>query len=76
MAPGVSGNGFGFADSASPGTVDSANPPASTFTSLNENLLFSVTGTTSGVTPEPTTLLLFGTGLLGVMGAARRKWLG
>jgi len=29
-----------------------------------------------GATPEPTTFLLFGTGLLRVLGAARRNWLG
>jgi PEP-CTERM motif len=29
-----------------------------------------------GATPEPTTFLLFGTGLLGVLGAARKTSLG
>ena len=70
MASGVSGNGFGVAGFAN---VDSGDPPASTWTALNENLLFSVTGTQSGATPEPPALILLGSGLMSLAFFLRRR---
>jgi hypothetical protein len=51
--------------------IDSLTPGAS-YTTASGNTYFTPA---SGV-PEPGTLLLFGAGLLGVIGATRRKWLG
>ncbi len=34
---------------------------------------FTLTGTTSGTTPEPSSIILFGSGILGVVGVLRRK---
>lgn len=49
-------------------------PPASNFV-FASNPIYNVTGTLVA-TPEPSTMLLLGTGLLGPVGIARRKLLG
>ncbi len=68
--PGISGTNnfdeFGF------GTV-AAYPPASAFFTIGTHELdFQVTGDT-GAIPEPSSLILLGTGLLGIVGATHRK---
>ena len=59
------------------GSVGTANPVLvytdnSLVTLPNEALLFSLTGTAGASVPEPTSVILIGTGLLG-LGAARKR---
>ena len=34
---------------------------------------FTISGTTTGTTPEPSAIMLFGSGILGLAGVLRRK---
>jgi len=83
--PGVGWN-FYFNNSAIPGISGTNNPdvlgfgkaaypPASNFDERDLRLAFSVSGDPIAATPEPSSLILLGTGVLGVAGAARRKYL-
>jgi hypothetical protein len=69
--PGISGtNNFDeFANG------EAAYPPASSFFSVGTNELdFAVTGNIAA-TPEPSSLILLGTGLVSIVGMTRRKFL-
>ena len=62
----------------SSGTVNFITPLSGSggfdYFSLEEAITFSqITGTTGSATPEPSTLLLFGTGALGLAGTLRRR---
>ena len=87
LAPGSSLSGFTFDSTETPaelfsanGTGDgSADPQLTAFVFADGPLIgdgreFVVTPGTA-VTPEPSTLALFGTGILGLAGIARRKFL-
>jgi PEP-CTERM motif len=67
---GVTGNGF----YATGNEVGNLNPPTGNFSNslTNSALLFSVDGNSTTVTPEPGTVLLFGSGLLAVWAKLRR----
>jgi hypothetical protein len=58
------------------GEVEAAYPPASSFFTVGTNEFdFQVTGDIAA-TPEPSSLILLGTGLFGIVGMTRRKCLG
>jgi PEP-CTERM motif len=58
------------------GQGEAGYPPASSFFTVGTNEFdFAVTGDIAA-TPEPSSLILLGTGLLGIVGMTRRKYLG
>jgi hypothetical protein len=58
------------------GEGEAAYPPASLFSTVGTNEFdFAVTGDPAA-TPEPSSLILLGTGLVGIVGMTRRKFLG
>ena len=47
--------------------------PSESFTVLGTNTSTTTTTTTTGTVPEPSSIMLFGSGILGLAGVLRRK---
>src|ERR1700733_6743258 len=79
-SPTLDSHGFSFTDVNGPDTFDVNifNNGSGDFVFLRDEDNFTetlpVTFTLSAATPEPSTFILLGTGILGVLGTARRKF--
>jgi PEP-CTERM motif len=65
---GVGGNGPSSASENSVGTI-----PSEAFTVLGTSSTSSSSSSTGGTVPEPSSIMLFGSGILGLAGVLRRK---
>jgi hypothetical protein len=76
-AGGVLGDPFYWDENSGPSLASESSVgsiPSEAFTILGSNTsTFDVTTTTGGSVPEPTSIMLFGSGILGLASLVRRK---